>query len=293
MDNLPQPTDKGHSPDGYIPAVFVYYPLPYRDPGTSFSKTIRNITLVLTSRIGCPYGKTGRSVLALLATQALRNDPPSPVVPLGRISDTFPKLSLVASGGERGSITAVTTQIHRIANSHVDLVAPKESSVKEVHFNFVRQDELYWQLDRSQEQEGGATPTPPARVVDPRDSYLELAPDFYAYLLDHAVPILLGPYLSIQSPRGQDFFAWIVRRLWNLAAETLVSWESLYEQFGPIDRRHKPDFRNEVTDYLADICTNIYPAAKVTIKDEGLLLGPSPPLVEPSEKKGKDTGYIP
>src|SRR5208283_3911103 len=58
---------------GYIPSVFVFFPLPYRDPKMEqFSKTIRDHRITLMSRIGCPYGKIGRSVLSLITTQVVQ-----------------------------------------------------------------------------------------------------------------------------------------------------------------------------------------------------------------------------
>lgn len=270
-----------HTDNGFLPAVFVFNPLPYRDPGDHFSKTIRDTTLSLVSHIGCPYGKTGRSVLSLITTEAVKKK--QQMIDLGGVADTFRKLDLSPTGGKRGTIRYVTEQFHRIANTHVDLSrsrsGPNYQGVEEVHFTFARRLSLFWNTE--------GEPHELPRVFD---NFLELSQDCFEYITAHAVPILLEPYFSISSPREQDFYAWLVRRLWSLHDQQLVRWESLYEQFGPISRTNKPSFRADVSKYLYHIKTEFYPQAHVQTTDEGVLLYPSPPLVEPGSAKA---GYLP
>ena len=278
------------SGNGYIPAVFIYYPLPYRDPKNRYTKTVRDITLVMTSDIGCPYGKMGRSLLTLIATEAVTNR--DPYIPLGRIADVFPRLGLQETGGKRGTIGLAANQLHRIANTHVDLRQPRHRGFEELHFDFTVRDAIYWAAISSSNEVNDPL-LPPDTDLDTKKSYLNLSAEFFAYLMEHAVPILLEPYFAIRSPREQDVFAWVVRRLWNLPSERLVSWEDLYEQFGPIDRTNKPRFRNEVGTYLYNIKTNIYHEADIAITQEGVVLRPSPPLVDPTKNGRNGAGYLP
>jgi len=269
--------------NGYIPTVFVFNPLPYRDPGEKFMKTIRDTTFVLMSQLGCPYGKTGRTVLSLITTEAVRKQ--TPHIELGSLAETFRKLDLAPRGGPRGTIKPVTDQFHRLANTHVDLSRKVSGSryrgVQEVHFSFADTLSLYWNTKDSLDN-----------MPTLFENYLQLSVQCYDYITAHAVPILLGPYFAIQSPREQDLYAWLARRLWNLETEQLVAWQALYEQFGPLDVHNRPKFRKEVAAYLLDIRANIYPAARVEVIADGLVLRPSPPLVEPNSRD-PSAGYLP
>lgn len=259
---------------GFLPAVFVYFPLPYRDPGDRFSKTVRGYRIDLSSRIGCPYGKIGRSVLTLITTDTVKSK--NPRIDLGSLRATVLKMGFTYDG-QYGNQTK--EQFHRFANTHVDLdreiQAPGIKGIDELHFSFADTLSLRWSTDEQH----------PHLPLALQKNFLELSLQCYEYVLSHAVPILLEPYFSIQSPREQDVYAWIVRRLWNLKNEYSVKWDLLYEQFGPVSRQNKPLFRTELRRYLFHIRTEIYKEARVEATDEGLILRPSPPLVEPGDKR--------
>jgi hypothetical protein len=266
---------------GYIPSVFVFFPLPYRDPGQKFSKTIRNYRIDLFSRIGIPYGKMGRAVLSLITTQAVCTA--SPHIELGSLRSTLRKMNVSVYGGKNGSSRRVTEQFHRIANTHIDLDRPVSGptfkGIDELHFSFAVSLSLRWHSINHEK------PLPPAST----DNCLELSPDCFGYVISHAVPLPLEPFMQIQSPREQDLLVWLSRRLRYLNEETLVRWDSLYEQFGPVSRTARPSFRIELCDYLFDIRTEIYRHANVSMIDEGLILRPSPPLIE---RDAKNVGHV-
>ncbi len=259
---------------GYIPSVFVYFPLPYQDPGQRFSKSVRGYHIDLSSRIGCPYGKIGRSILCLITTEAVKTH--SPHIELGSLRHTLSRMSF-PSQGSYGNQT--TEQFHRFANTHIDLDrqvnSPSVKGFDEIHFSFASALSLRWSID----------PEHPRLPLSLQRNFLELADDCFSYIVGHSIPFLLEPYFSIRSPRKQDLYTWLGRRLWNLADECLVPWELLYEQFGPVTYRKRPNFRSELRTHLYEIKTDIYPAANVSATEEGLILKKSPPLVEPDDKK--------
>ena len=265
---------------GYLPAIFVYLPLPFKNPGSEFEKVSGIYRVVLSSPPGCPYGKTGRSVLSIVTTLAVSKR--TRFIELGSLRSTLSMLDRAASGGKRGGGRPTIMQFIRIANTTVHIYrSPRGSIVKTAEarrFVFASADSLRW-------IELAPNSTVPLNIC------LQLTTECYAYLTAHSIPMLLEVYFRIQSPRQQDLLAWLTRSFWNLTDQTgrLVRWQDLYEQFGPVSASYRPQFRDELSTYLDDIKYNIYPAAKrkanLDVTPEGIILYPSDPLVDPEDKR--------
>lgn len=261
-----------------IPVATIFFPLPYRESGKEVVKEVSNAKMIYSSRAGVPYGKTGRSVMSLLSTYALIQD--SRKVELGHVSEVFRKLGLDVTGGKTGSVGRVSEQFNRIFN--LDMIVEAKKQDKDFHGLIAKrlvvaeEIELFWS---EKDKEG---------IIPLFKNTFTLTQTFFEYLKKHVVEVNLETYLKFQSPRDQDWYAWIVRKMWGVNKSdrvNLISWENLYEQFGPIDRRKKPEFRKDMQEFLLGIVSTVYPELRVRITEEGVQLTPSP-LHIPEDKKG-------
>ena len=81
-----------------------------------------------------------------------------------------------------------------------------------------------------------------------------------------------------KSPMDLDVYAWLVHRLFHLGRPSAVTWQQLSEQFGHAYSQLR-QFRRFFLDSLERVKA-VYPEARVTITDSGLLLLPSKPHLE-------------
>jgi hypothetical protein len=269
---------------GYFPSLFVFCPLPYKNSGNVFIREYGKVTYKMyTAGKGVPYGKIGRSVLSLLTTQAvLQNDRH---IELGCISDTARKLGIVnTTGGKTGNIGRITETFRQFG----ELVIANESTIRQGEIEGFKigkklvitdEMELYWNTKKRDEEE-----TLPSLF----ENYMNLTHDFYTFIRKNAVPVDIVAYTKMQSPRAQDIYSWVVRRLYGLKESTTIPWSALYGQFADgIDRRKKPEFRKDFTNALL-LAKAIYPEARIQADDlAGIRLSPSPAHIDP-----KNLGYV-
>jgi hypothetical protein len=76
-----------------------------------------------------------------------------------------------------------------------------------------------------------------------------------------------------------DCYIWLAYRLHSLSIPKLVTWKALKAQFGTA-YRELYHFKNRWPGAL-DLALAVYPAARVEIMDQGLMLRPSRPPVSP------------
>lgn len=267
--------------NGYYPSIFAIMPLPYRKSINEINKSYKNHIVNFYSQIGIPYGKAGRQVLSLVTTETIKNKSnDSRIIELGRVCDTFKKLNLSITGGKQGSISRVIKQFHRISNLHVDYTYIEENKIKkifETHFVFARKLELYW----NNKKRYVACPTL-------FENYLELSQDCYSYLVKHSFPIDLQAYHRMPGfGLLQDIYTWLVRRLFNLKTKVTISWNPLYEQFGPIENIEKHHFRTKFRKYLYMIKTEYYKDMNIEVDKTGITLLPSTLHIEKANR-----GYL-
>jgi hypothetical protein len=101
---------------------------------------------------------------------------------------------------------------------------------------------------------------------------------FYRALCEHPVPVSESALRAI-GPRSAslDIYVWLAYRLHALSRDTLVSWVSLYGQFGAGYKRIRA-FRTEFTGAL-ELALAAYPDARVSVDERGLTLRPSRPAI--------------
>lgn len=201
---------------------------------------------------GVPYGSKARLILLFLQSEAVRTS--SPEIELGTSMHGWLKKLDVSAGGK--TYDQVSEQADRIASCV--LTFTYRGSTGDTHW----QDSIV------------------RGTFDPRarrgDRVVRLSETFFHALRDRPTPIniaavrLLGDRCA-----ALDIYLWLAYRLHSLKGPTLVGWQALHTQFGANTKQmwhFRPRFLRELK-----AATAVYPEARVSADDRGLLLVPSPP----------------
>jgi hypothetical protein len=102
--------------------------------------------------------------------------------------------------------------------------------------------------------------------------------EFYRALREHPVPLVESALRAI-GPRSMviDIYIWLCYRLHAIRKEMEIGWPALHGQFGAGYGRLR-DFR---ADFIAglELAVAVYPDARISIGDRGVILRPSRPAV--------------
>jgi hypothetical protein len=111
----------------------------------------------------------------------------------------------------------------------------------------------------------------------------KLSEGFFEQLKRHPVPLEEAAIKALSKQAAAlDVYLWLAYRLHALSADRAISWPALKAQFGPAFRElysFKAKFSSP-TGPLA-LALAVYPAAKVEVAKEGVIIKPSRPPVAP------------
>jgi len=212
--------------------------------------------------VGVPFGAHARLILLYLQTEALRTG--SREVQLGRsLRDWLGRIG-VSVGGRTGKL--VKDQAERISRCRLTFHLHGEKAAGLINQSIV---------DRA------------LFIEDERDGQgrlsletAKLSEGFFEQLRKHPVPLEEAAISALSNnPAALDTYLWLAYRLHALSAPRLVTWKALKGQFG-VAYREQYHFKNKWTQAL-QLALAVYPAAKVEVLDEGVLLKPSRPAVLP------------
>src|SRR6185437_2987067 len=226
-----------------------------------------NLTLLLQSgldrsgkSLGLPYGSYARFILLFLQSEAVKKG--SREIELGRSMRVWLGQMGLSIGGT--TYRMVNEQARRISGCTLTVYADRGSTEVMRRGGFV--DGSITMTDILSDQ--------PAlwqeRVL--------LNEEFYRALRDHPVP-LSEPALRAIGPRSMviDIYIWLAYRLHALTRDVEVSWPALCAQFGAGYGRLR-DFRAGFLGGL-ELAMAVYPEARVTVEERGIVLRPSRPAV--------------
>lgn len=254
---------------GFMARIFVQATLPHSRPKTHEFERVNgrySLHLVAPPAIGLPFGSYPRLVLAWLTTEAVRKK--SPEIQLGpTFSDFMYRLGLTPVTGKRGTVPRLRDQLHRLFSTTIRWTYTDEVAGRASGRGYVIAGEhnLWWSPQDPQRQ-----PLWRSRVV--------LGHEFFDEIATSAVPVdLRALRLLKRSPLALDIYVSLTYRMSYLHRPCMIPWAALRDQFG-VDYARVRDFRRRfVTQLAAVLC--IYPAARVSETDEGLLVYPSLPHV--------------
>ena len=211
--------------------------------------------------VGVPYGSRARLICLYLQSEALRNN--SREVELGKSLHAWLLRLEISIGGK--SMAAVRDQAERISRCRMSFQIKQGNRTGLVNQNIL--DTAMFVDDDSVQ----------GSLFVERAKLSEM---FFEQLKRHPVPIEEAAIKSISNnSMAIDVYCWLAYRLHALSGPTLVTWKSLYGQFGSgIARLDK--FRACFKSTL-DLAMSVYPEAKVDVDGRGLMLNPSRPPVSP------------
>ena len=254
--------------------------MPYRNPGDTVREWERQqgtVSLLIEAdrakhprtgewiKLGLPFGPKPRLILAHLNAEALRQGSPSIEVEdsltgfVRRIQQRPP------TGPE---IRVFKDQLARLAAATIRMAVLREGHAVTLKRDIIQAFDLWLQKDEH------------PRVLWP--STIRLSTDYYASLLNHAVPWDERALAALaHNALALDVYAWLAQRLPRIPTgkPQHVSWVALKEQFGQGYNRVRA-VRHVFLQALWLVSTQ-YPAANIMADDGGLVLRHSLPPVPP------------
>ena len=212
-----------------------------------------------------PYGTTPRLVMVHLSSEAIRTQDRR--VELGDSMRQFLQtLGIQTNGGERGGYTTFRKQMEALAACRLTIGMSSQGKVVTVDAKPIKRFEAWFQKDGRQQ------------TLWP--GVLELSPDFYETLTQHAVPLDYRALSALKhSALALDVYTWLAHRLCRIRQPggVMLSWENLREQFGQ-EYKNSKDFKREFRDVLRKVWL-VYPDARIEDVPGGILLRESPPPI--------------
>jgi hypothetical protein len=212
--------------------------------------------------IGVPFGSHARLILLYLQTEALRTG--SREVELGRSLREWLGRIGVSVGGRTGML--VKDQAERISRCRLTFHLQGGKSAGLINQSIV---------DRA------------LFIEDERDGQgrlsletAKLSEGFFEQLRRHPVPLEESAIRALNNnPAALDTYIWLAYRLHVLPGPKLVPWRALKNQFGG-GYKELYHFKNKWVSAL-QLAMQGYPAARVDVVDDGVILHPSRPPVQP------------
>jgi hypothetical protein len=277
----------------YMARLFCQTSLPYRDPGEvpvwGRSNGIVSLTMQpgyrqdkdgRLSPIGFPYGVIPRLLLAWLTTEAVQTKSRTLFLS-DSLSAFLAELGLASTGGTRGNIGRVRTQLERLFRAHITCEIDSDEATAAAMFGVADGYCLWWDPKQRDPRQGQLLP-----------SSVTLSEAFYEQVLS-AVPVDLRALRALKgAPLRLDIYAWLVHRLSYLRRPTAIPWELLRFQFGSAfadTRFGRARFREDFTKHLRQVLV-VYRAANVEVTPPGLVLRPSRTHIAP---RRRGTGLLP
>ena len=212
-----------------------------------------------------PYGTTPRLVMVHLSSEAIRTQ--NRRVELGDSMRQFLQtLGIQTNGGKRGGYTTFRKQMEALAACRLTIGMNSQGKVVTVDAKPIKRFEAWFQQDGEQQSLWPGV--------------LELSPDFFETLTQHAVPLDYRALSALKhSALALDVYTWLAHRLCRIRqpAGVMLSWENLLEQFGQ-EYKNSKDFKREFRDVLRKVWL-VYPDARIEDIAGGILLRESPPPI--------------
>ena len=262
----------------FLHAVLAQCSLPYREPpdgADEYKRSNGRAHVFVQSgylldpvsrqpvKQGLPFGAKPRLLMIHACSEAVRLQ--SPKIPIADSMSSFMRqLGFGVTGGARGTVTSFKDQINRLAAARMQLMYAGEKGGTTINEQMFSRIDIWFPSD------------PRQRMLWP--SELTLSAEFYASLVEHALPLDPRSIRALQnSARSLDVYTWLAHRLPRIksAQGDAVSWQALFAQFGG-ELTNLRDFKKKFIKALREACA-VYPVAKLEESDKGLRLYPSPP----------------
>lgn len=246
--------------------------------GKEMTLTNGDTTVTMYSRHGLPYGVYPRLLVMWLAREAIRrrNLPieQARVIPLpGSLAKFMREVGINSrSGGERGAIAAVRTQMKSLFATMIgrDIEGyTGDRSLVDLDNTLIAESAHVWWDPQ------------PEEAID-FGGHVTLSAAFYADLTSAVVPLDAGMVRQLRrSPLALDVYCWLTYRMSYLRGITVVTWDQLRGQFGagyPDTTRGRLDFKRKIR-IAFDKVEAAWPEVSADLTANGIMLKPGSPSV--------------
>lgn len=207
-----------------------------------------------------PYGVRPRLVMIHISSAAVRAR--NPVVEIGSSAYEFMKTLGFDTNGE--SYRQTRKQINSLAACRMTLGYMAGDIPRTIQTAPIKRFDAWIQ------REGHTTTIWPG--------VLELSPEYYETLVEHAVPLDQEALAALKhSALALDAYSWLAHRLCRLNKPLKLSWHNLADQFGQ-EYRSIDNFRAKMQVALRQVQV-VYPDARFDIVRGSVLLKPSHPPI--------------
>ena len=209
--------------------------------------------------------------MAWLSTEAVRTQ--SREISLGdSLAEFMRALGIYNSGGNPQ--TRLRNQMRRLFHCTVSLIYEDERGAASASSLVADRTEFWWNERKPDE-------------YSLWDSKIELGEKLFNEIIQHPVPLDMNILAALKrSALGLDFYLWLNYRIFALRAPLLLSWPSLYRQFGTDptkagDNRTVQAFRTDSLRELKKIKL-AWPDLHYATAKGVLILYPSKPAIAPT-----------
>ncbi|WP_159080759.1 replication protein RepA [Nocardia suismassiliense] len=274
---------------GFSTSMLALASIPFRDPGDvpyfirsndQFSLTVQPGIVRsngVPQSVGYPFGTIPRLLLTWMCTEAVSTGTPD--LQLGdNLSDFMRKIGLLkegsrASGGAKGSITRLQSQMERLFRARFSIEVEGETHRQMgAGIDIAAGFELFWA--RGAQAAEGQRSLLPARVI--------LSPSFFNEVTRNPVPVDIAALRALSgSALRLDLYVALTYYMSVIREEFLLSWPDLWLQLGSTasdNSARRAQLKTDVKRQLPAVL-EVYPQAKVEVCKDGLRLFPSPPHV--------------
>jgi hypothetical protein len=208
-----------------------------------------------------PYGAQPRLILAHINTEAVQRR--TRLIDLeGSIARFMERIGI-----ERGGRQFTTFKKQMKALAAADFVMGYTNADNQAETKWQKPIDSFKAWTTTQDGQG---------VLWPAE--LTLSHDYYEDLLRHAVPLDARAVIALKhSALALDAYFFLARRFYGLTRPTRIAYKHFHEQFGQ-EYKSVKDFTREWKKAIAT-AKFIYPMARITPTNGGLILEPSPPPI--------------
>lgn len=280
---------------GFMARALVIATMPYKDqknadgtPKESFTRQNGDFKLRIVAGYdgGIPFGIYPRLLMSWVTTEAVRKQ--SPVIELGDSLSIFLRdvLDLRSTGGgKRGTATRVSEQMKRLFGS---LITAQYSGSQEKRGFMLKNVLIADELEVDEAEESALWTPQKGHEAGTWRSKVKLTNNFFQECIANPVPIDLRAFKALRgSPLAMDLYTWLTYRMSYVQSQTRpITWEALMLQFGSgygsVANASPTAIKQAVLDFKKNflralkLVHTVYPEARLTYNDSGLILMPSP-----------------
>lgn len=255
---------------GFVCRSMVSASMPHsKVKGTYYKRKNRNFTLTITGNElagGVPYGSYPRLILSWISSEAVKTNDRE--ILLGAsLSDFMKKTGLLVTGGQWGTLSRFKQQLKALFSSTISFnyEDKKKGEFINTNMNIAEKSQIFW------------NPKKPSQI-DLFKSKVLLGESFFNEITNTPIPVNIKAINALKSSSlALDIYFWLTYRLGYLNHPLNISYDQLQIQFGGNYKntaQGRYEFKRKFNQQLSKVLC-LYPEAKVSEENDGLLLKPS------------------